>query len=207
VHFLGFAWSGRFGQPVDVLPAGPEPVGFLSGGCLAVRREVWEALGGYPEDYGAYHEDTDLSLRLRLEGRRFGLLPGARVAHEYDFAKTVEKWRNLERNRWRTIVRTYPSRLLWAAFPLLLAIEPVLLAVALRRGWFASKLASYADLLRWLPRARAERRAVQARARVSAAEFAVGLVAELDSPFFGQLGRAGAVRRLLAAYWRAVRPD
>ena len=39
---------------------------------------------------------------------------------------------------------------------------------------------------------------------MSARAFALGLVAELDSPFFGRAGRAGAVQRALAGYWRAV---
>ena len=205
VHFLGLAWSGLYGRPVSELPHGPAPAGFLSGGCLAVRHEVWNALGGYPEDYIAYHEDTDLSLRLRLEGRRFGVLPGARVTHDYDFVKTRDKWRYLERNRWKTVLRTYPLPLLLAVLPALLAAEPALLAAGARRGWGRAKLDSYLDVLRWLPSGLRARRAVQARATAGAGEFAAGLVAELDSPFFGRWGRVGPVQRVMAAYWSAVR--
>jgi GT2 family glycosyltransferase len=204
VHFLGLAWSGHYGEPLTVLPAGPAPAGFLSGGCFAVRRAVWDELGGYAAGYGAYHEDTELSLRLRLEGRSFGLVPAARVVHEYDFVKSSGKWRNIERNRWKTVVRTYPTPLLLGVLPALLAVEPALLAVGVRRGWWQAKLASYGDLLRWLPGGLRERRAVQARRRVSAREFARGLVAELDSPFFGRAGQSPPVRRLLRGYWRAV---
>jgi N-acetylglucosaminyl-diphospho-decaprenol L-rhamnosyltransferase len=204
VHYLGFAWSGRYGKTLEALPAGPAPVGFLSGGCLAVRREVWNDLGGYPAHYGVYHEDADLSLRLRLERRGFGLLPAARAAHDYDFAKSLGKWRNIERNRWRTIVRTYPTPLLLAVLPMLLAVEPALLAVGVRRGWARPKLDSYIDILRWLPSGLKERRVVQARRRVSAREFASGMVAELDSPFFGRVAQSALLRRLFGAYWRAV---
>jgi N-acetylglucosaminyl-diphospho-decaprenol L-rhamnosyltransferase len=204
VHFLGFAWSGLYGQTVDALPEGPAPVGFLSGGCLAVRREAWNALGGYPAHYGVYHEDADLSLRLRLEGRPFGLLPDARVAHDYDFAKSLGKWRNIERNRWRTVVRTYPTPLLLAVLPLLIAVEPALLAVGMRRGWLWPKLRSYLDLLLWLPSGIAERRAVQARRRVTPREFARGLVTDLDSPFFGGVGQSALLRRAFRAYWRVI---
>lgn len=205
VHFLGLAWSGLYGQNVAALPAGPVPVGFLSGGCLAVRRTTWEALGGYRADYAAYHEDTELSLRLRLEGLAIGILPAARVRHEYDFVKSGEKWRNLERNRWRTVLRTYPTPVLLGALPALLAAEPALLAVAARRGWLPAKLGAYADLARWGRSLPAERRAVQARRRVSARAFAAGLTSALDSPFFGNAGRVAPVRWLMAAYWGVVR--
>ena len=40
-----------------------------------------------------YHEDVDLSLRLRLAGGRVGVEPAAVVDHDYEFAKGPEKWR------------------------------------------------------------------------------------------------------------------
>jgi GT2 family glycosyltransferase len=204
VHFLGLAWSGRHGEPVDTLPRDPHPAGFLSGGCLAIRTEAWRALGGYAEGYVAYHEDTELSLRLRLEGRGYGIVPAARAEHDYAFDKGAEKWRRLEANRWRTILRTYPAPLLALLAPVLLAAEPVIALAALRGGWGRSKLAAWWDLLRWLPRMPAERRRVQRRAQVSPRAFAEGLASELDSPFLGAPARSAAVRLASRALWRAV---
>ena len=62
-----------------------------------------------------YHEDVDLSLRLRLAGGRLGVEPAAVVDHDYEFAKGAAKWRLLERNRWATIVRCYPGAAAGAA--------------------------------------------------------------------------------------------
>jgi GT2 family glycosyltransferase len=204
VHFTGLAWSGRFGEHVGTLPRDPYESGFLSGGGLAVRRATWEELGGYPDHYGVYHEDTELSLRMRLAGKRFGVVPRARTAHDYDFVKGPGKWRNLERNRWMTLLRTYPAALLLLILPALLALEVALLVVAAKDGWLEPKLQAYADLLRWLPRMPAERRAVQARATVDAPKFAAGLEAEPSSPFLGAAGRSPALRAALRAYWSAV---
>jgi GT2 family glycosyltransferase len=204
VHYLGLAWSGRYGDPVDALPAEAHPAGFLSGGCLVVRRPVWRALGGYAEGYGAYHEDVELSLRLRLTGRRFGVVPQARAVHDYGFAKGMQKWRRLEANRWRTVLRTYPTPLLAALLPALLLAEPVVLAAALRGGWAAAKLCSWADLLVWLPRMPGERRAVQRTARVTAGEFAEGLSWELDSPYLGAAATRGPPQAVSRALWTVV---
>ncbi len=70
------------------------------------------ALGGFSEPFFMYQEDVDLSLRLRLAGGRVGVEPAAVVDHDYEFAKGAAKWRMLERNRWATIMRTYPGALL-----------------------------------------------------------------------------------------------
>jgi len=75
-------------------------------------RRTWQQLGGFADDYFMYHEDVDLSLRLRLAGGRIGVIPDARVDHDYDFDKGPAKWRVLERNRWATLLRTYPAPLL-----------------------------------------------------------------------------------------------
>jgi N-acetylglucosaminyl-diphospho-decaprenol L-rhamnosyltransferase len=204
-HYLGLAWSGRFGRPVAEIPSEPAPVGFLSGACMAVRREAFDEVGGFAEGFFMYVEDVDLSHRLRLAGHAFGLLPAARVRHDYAFAKGAAKWRLLERNRWLTIVRTYPLPLLLAVLPALLVLEPVLLAVAARGGWLGSKLAATLGLLRMLPAALAERRRIQGGRRIGTRAFASALTAELDSPFLGGLGRAAPARAATAAYWGAVR--
>jgi GT2 family glycosyltransferase len=188
VHFLGLAWSGGYREPVAGLPSAPYDAGFLTGGCLAVRTPVWRELGGYAEAYGSYHEDTELSLRLRLAGLRFGFLPAARAEHEYEFKKGPAKWRSLEGNRWRTILRTYPTPLL-LLLPVLLAAEPAIAFSAWRGGWLRSTLAAWGDVLRWLPQMPGERRTVQATRRVSAREFARGLAWRLDSPLLGQARR------------------
>ena len=198
-HFLGFSWSGRLGEPVAALPREPYLTGFLSGACLAIRREAWDAVGGLPGHFFLYCEDVDLSHRLRLSGRAFGVVPAARVTHDYVFDKGAYKWRRLERNRWVMVLRTYPGPLLALVLPALLACEPALLLVALRGGWGASKLRAWLDLLAWLPRMLAERRGVQALATVSPSAFAAGLRAGLDSELFGGLGRSRMVRAALAA--------
>ncbi len=42
--------------------------GWVTAGCTMIRREAWEEIGGFDEDYFLYFEDVDLSLRLRQAG-------------------------------------------------------------------------------------------------------------------------------------------
>ena len=51
------------------------------GGAVAYRREAWEAVGGFDEDFFMYCEDVDLGWRLQLVGYRAVFAPQARVYH------------------------------------------------------------------------------------------------------------------------------
>jgi GT2 family glycosyltransferase len=175
---------------------------FVSGACLAVPRDEWERVGGFAEAYFMYHEDVDLSLRLRLAGGRLGVEPAAVVDHEYEFGKGPAKWRRLERNRWATILRCYPGPLLVVLAPALLATEAALIAVAAAGGWLPQKLAATGETLRAAPRLVRERRRIQGTRTISSAEFAAWLTPDLDSPFLGRAGRLRPLRLLLRAYWR-----
>ncbi len=204
LHFTGIVWAGMHGEPLAAAPPAGE-VTVLSGACLAIPRATWEQVGGFPRQFFLYHEDVDLSLRLRLAGGTLGIEPEAVVAHDYEFGAREHKWRWLERNRLAFIVRVYPAPLLLLLAPALLATELALLAVAARGGWGRQKLAANAEALRWLPGLLLERRRIQRRRGVSSAQFASWLSADLDSPFIAAPARSRPVRLLLRSYLAAVR--
>jgi GT2 family glycosyltransferase len=202
VHFTCIAWAGGAGEEVGEEAVHPAEPGFVSGACLAIPRATFEEVGGFAEDYFLYQEDVDLSLRLRLRGGRLGREPDARVDHAYEFEKGATKWRRLERNRWATIIRTYPAPLLVVVMPALLATELALVPASLAGGWLPQKLASWADVVRALPGLVRARRRIQAGAGIGAGRFASALTADLDSPYLGSVGRSRVLRSALRAYWR-----
>ena len=203
-HWLGFGWTGEYEQPVPPLDAPPREVSFASGAALVVRREAWDAAGGFEPAYFMYAEDVDLALRLRLAGWGVGVVPAARVEHDYEFAKGDYKWFLLERNRWWTVLAAYPAALLLPLLPALLGAELVLLAIAARGGWLGAKLRSQWAVLRTLRWTLARRRRVQATRRASVRTFAASLSDRLDSPFLGRAAQAPAARSLQSAYWAAA---
>jgi GT2 family glycosyltransferase len=204
VHFTGIVWAGGHGRPIAEAPAAGE-VPALSGACLAIPLVTWHEVGGFPERFFLYHEDVDLSLRLRLRGGVLGIEPAAVVEHDYEFGAREQKWRWLERNRLAFLVRAYPTSLLILLAPALIATELALLGVSLAGGWGRQKLAADLEALRWLPRLLRERRDVQATRTVSAAELASWLTPDLDSPFISPLARSLPARLLLRSYWATAR--
>lgn len=57
-------------------------VDWVSGGAMAVRRDVFARLGGFDENYFMYFEDVDLCLRAREMGYKVAVNPMARIFHE-----------------------------------------------------------------------------------------------------------------------------
>ncbi|GEL45167.1 putative dTDP-rhamnosyltransferase [Cellulomonas hominis] len=76
----GNPWTRAYQRRQET--AGTERVaGWLSGACLLLRREAFEAVGGFDEDYFMFFEDVDLGERLGRVGRPSVYVPSAQVVH------------------------------------------------------------------------------------------------------------------------------
>ena len=62
-------------------PATPIDVDAVIGACMIARREVIEQVGGLPEDYFFFFEETDWLFRVRRGGWRVVYHPGAQLIH------------------------------------------------------------------------------------------------------------------------------
>ncbi|MCE8424201.1 MAG: glycosyltransferase family 2 protein [Candidatus Methanoperedens sp.] len=65
------------GEPIE-----PEPIFGGKGAALFIRRELFEKLGGFDEDYFYYFEESDLCWRARLLGYEVYFSPASRVLHK-----------------------------------------------------------------------------------------------------------------------------
>jgi GT2 family glycosyltransferase len=59
----------------------PTETDWVSGACMMVRHDAFEAVGGMDEGYFLYWEDADLCRRLKNVGWRTTYWPGVRVVH------------------------------------------------------------------------------------------------------------------------------
>jgi N-acetylglucosaminyl-diphospho-decaprenol L-rhamnosyltransferase len=103
-------------------------VDWVSGSCFLIRREAWDALGGFDEGYFMYAEDVDLCRRAHDAGWRVAFQPAARVGHVQGAATSQRPYRMiLEHHRalWRFSVRTTrgPGRALLPLVAVALAVR------------------------------------------------------------------------------------
>lgn len=69
-------------KPVRGWPSSSREVAVLSGAALFVRRAAFEAVGGFDPKIFLYHEDDDISLRLKADCGPLYFVRGARVSHD-----------------------------------------------------------------------------------------------------------------------------
>jgi hypothetical protein len=75
-------------------------VDWISGAAMLVRREDFEAIGGFDEAFFLYAEDVDLCYRLHQMGRKIAYEPAAKVLHLVGGCSRRNRFRALwERHR------------------------------------------------------------------------------------------------------------
>ena len=161
VHVTGLSWAGGYLEPFSEHDESTD-VTSVSGALFAVRRGMWDELGGLDARFFMYYEDADLSLRCWLAGRRVRYVPEALATHTYDFSRNPLKMHLLERNRLLSILTVYPGPLLRRALPVILLTEPLLFVLAKRDGWLRQRVDAWCWLLRHRRLLVERRRAVQA---------------------------------------------
>ncbi|MDY3555540.1 glycosyltransferase [Gemmata sp. JC717] len=106
----GTRWDASGERPTGSPPA-PHPVWGASACAAFYRADALRAAGGFPEDFGAYFEDVDLSFRLRRGGGEIVFEPGSVVWHRVSGSygrrpsrRTLERQScNEERVFWRNV--------------------------------------------------------------------------------------------------------
>lgn len=145
IHYLGYGFTSFYGQPDRQLEGYPEIDGYASGCSFIIRPEDWRAVGGYNEEFYMYHDDVELSLKVRLLDRKIILAPQSKIYHKYEFDRSIRMFYYLERNRWLTILSFYPAVLIILLTPALLFMQlgSVLYSVLHRRFGTSLRLIQY----------------------------------------------------------------
>lgn len=177
---------GQYDTPAEVF--GP------CAGAALYRRSMLDQVGFFDPDFFAYYEDLDLAWRGRLAGWRCVTAPAAVVLHVHSATSgrmspfTVYQ---VQRNKWYTLVRNWPSSLLLRRLPWIVFFDLGGLLLALLRGRGGAALRARIDVLRNLPKLLTGRRAVQTLRRLTPAETA-RLLAPADravSTFFRKVAQ------------------
>ncbi|MBW3561817.1 MAG: glycosyltransferase [Actinobacteria bacterium] len=114
----GFADHWEEAPPDDLTQ---RPSLFVTGASMAVRKKVFNEVGGFDEDYFAYFEDVDFGWRLWVLGYEVLFVPDAVMYHRHH--GTVERFGEprrrylLERNALATIFKNYGDEMLARTLP------------------------------------------------------------------------------------------
>jgi N-acetylglucosaminyl-diphospho-decaprenol L-rhamnosyltransferase len=131
---LGTVWPGnpatRRYHLTDLDRSRPVPVDWVSGACMLLRREAYEAVGRFDAGYFLYFEEMDFCLRLARAGWRVVYDPGAEVIHILGGSTRSAPYRKVW-NHHRSALRFYRRR--YAGDPRLLLL-PVVALFLLARG-------------------------------------------------------------------------
>lgn len=131
------------------------------------RREAFEAVGGFDEDFFCYGEDVDLGFRLRLAGWKSMMVPDAIVRHvgsassggaRSDFA-TYHGHRNMV---W-VYLKNMPGILFWLFLPLHVIANLVSLIILTLRGQGKVGVRAKIDALKDLPKMWKKRQLIQSK--------------------------------------------
>lgn len=208
MHFTGVTWAGHSGEPASQF-AQRRSVTVATGGFFAVSQLMWTRLEGFHEEYFAYHEDADLSLRTHLMGKDVVYIPEAVAVHDYEFARNPSKLYLIERNRLMLVFSDYPARVRRAVLPAILLTEPLFLILSLMQGWSRQKLQA------WIWLARNRNRIIQLRQLanrtqvISDRQFAELLTNRIDPPMVDAPPGMSILNAFFRIYWvvarRAVR--
>jgi GT2 family glycosyltransferase len=145
------------------------------GACAAAalyRREVFEEIGLFDEDFFAYCEDGDLSFRAQLAGYRCLYVPGAIVYHVGSAStggkRSPTATRLGTRNGLSLLVKNLPAPLVPGFLPFVVAgqLSRLFVIAASSPRALPAHLEGLAGALRLLPGMLQKRRGIQARRRV-----------------------------------------
>jgi GT2 family glycosyltransferase len=112
--FLFKVWPYRYPYSRRVHPwltadyESQQSVGWVSGAALMLRREVYDAIGGLPEDTFMYGEDVRFCALARRAGFAVIFAPGAQVYHRMQASSRLDYTRWIE--NYTVAVLTYHQR-------------------------------------------------------------------------------------------------
>ena len=136
MHFLGFGFTSSYNEPDREIVGYPEIKGYASGCSYIVRKEVIQKIGVYDEEYYMYHDDIEMSWRVKLAGYKIILAPKSLVYHKYEFSRSVRMLYYMERNRYLAMFHYYKLPTLIILSPAILGMELGMIFFSLVNGWF-----------------------------------------------------------------------
>ncbi len=203
IHYLMFSWAGDYGEDFE-RHRHDEDVAGISGALFACTTSHWQFLDGFDEEYFAYAEDADISLRTWQAGLKVVFEHRATGEHHYEFSRRTEKWFWLERNRLIGFLTFFTVPMTIMLLPIFIVVEIGVMYSAIRSGWWRQKIQAWSWIFAHRTYLRQRRQRIKG-ARVSGSQWLNVLSSTIDIPDEFDLHVPQVVNSVLKFYWSFIR--
>ena len=194
----GLPYPRGRGEPVSDKYDRETAVLGASGGASMYRVSLFEDIGLFDDDFFAYYEDVDISLRAQLAGWKIRYEPKAIAYHQIGMTSgrikgftTYQTMKNLPLVLWKNV----PAAYLWRVLPRFTLAYLLFFARAIQRGHGTMAFKGWLRAWRLLPLKLIERHEIQSARGVSAKYIWTLMTHDLPP-------NARALRSLRAKWWR-----
>ncbi len=208
-HYLGFGFCNDYRNDFkSVELSSIKDIDYASGAAMMLRLDLIKELGGLDKDFFMYHEDMELSFRLRSAGYDIKLVSDSIFYHKYRFARSIEKYYWMERNRHAVMLMYFKIPTLLLLLPIGLALEVGLWYFAYKNGYSKQRIQVYKYWLRpahwklWLKKRKKIQKMKQVKDRdllKKAGAVVMFQEKEMNNPILNKIGNP-----IMKAYHRVV---
>lgn len=207
IQFLGFGFTSAYQAKDIVINDYPEIKGYASGCSFIIRKEAFSLVGGLNEEFYMYHDDVELSLKVKLAGWKVILAPKSVVFHKYEFDRSVRMFYYMERNRHLTLF-------IFASKKYLALIALPFLFMGLAMFFFSIINGSIKEVLKvysyffkpstWR-KVEEERKRVASFSKLKFSQVAINFQAKIEFQEISNVLLKYIANPLLAAYWFLIK--
>ena len=208
LHYLGFGYAIGYKQRVTDGSFFKTDIAVATGASVLFTREALVDVGLFDQTFFLYHEDIDLSWRMRLRGWSIALAPEARAYHDYSFSKSIQKYYYMERNRILFLLKNFSLRYLVFIAPMFFITELGLSLYSLKNGFAKERMQAWSYLMKRSNRKELmlSRRVIQKSRKVKDRELLGYLTdeitaQEIDSSLLNRIGNP-----LFRVYFKLIKP-
>jgi GT2 family glycosyltransferase len=139
-------------------------------GAAVYRKEMFENVGYFDEDFFMYLEDVDLSFRAQNAGHRCVAVPKANVFHVGGASSSKNFgfiFKYINKNRWHMMYKNYPTSRFTIHLPEIIISELRFFAAAVLRGYLPEYFWAVRQYSKEHPKMKNKRRKIQRSRQVS----------------------------------------
>jgi len=208
LHYLGLGFSAGGGKKWDDYKTKKiNSITYFSGVAVLLNKKVLDEVGLFDEEFWMYHDDLDLSWRIRLAGYQIYLAPESVVYHKYQFTKSIKQYYWMERNRFVFLLTCYKRNTLLLILPMLILLEVGILFFSFVNGFWKEKFKVYSWLINPVNWRYIKKRRVKIKhlRRVNDKDLAPYLSSRIEFQEVDNFFLKYLANPLMSLYWAVVR--